>query len=168
MLAYAQANYRNPAKDSPNYRSPHSGMTREQRQAQIASLDAQRPTDPLEGFQTNLQVATPFGTLDTGIEMPEAVSRALAGAGKSFADTGAGAKQLATRVAGGVADVVGADEAAADFRQSLAQQHAAQAERERVDDPLMSDAAGIGGNIVGTLTQVLGPGGVLKLASRVP
>lgn len=33
VLAYAKANYKKPAKDSPDYRSPHSGMTREQRQA---------------------------------------------------------------------------------------------------------------------------------------
>ena len=54
------------------------------------------------------------------------------------------------------------------LRASLDRQQAEQAERNRLDEPLLATGAGRTGSIVGTVGQIIGPGGVLKAASRVP
>jgi len=71
----------------------------------------------------------PFG-LDTGLEMPQGVSRFLAGAGKAFADTGRGAGQML-----GLVDRADIDES------------------KKRDAPLMNTGVGTAGNITGQIAQ---------------
>ncbi len=93
-----------------------------------------------ETFTTTFK---PFG-VDTGLEMPGWLSRNLAGAGKSFVDTGTGIRQL---MATGAAD----DE--------LERQVA---EQRRYDAPLMDTPAGMVGNVLGNVAQMVGPGLALR------
>jgi len=52
------------------------------------------PMDVKPSFDGNLQFATPWGTVDTGIGLPEAVNKRLAQLGSGFADFGLGARQV--------------------------------------------------------------------------
>ena len=88
---------------------------------------AEKGPDPSEGG-INLR---PFG-LDTGVEMPQGVSRFLAGTGKAFADLGRGAGQF-----------VGAVD-----RQDVE-------ESRKRDAPLMKTGAGLSGNIAGNVAALL-------------
>jgi len=92
-----------------------------------------------EGFRSNLQFATPFGTLDTGVQMPEGLSLGLAGAGKSFADTAQGVGQMLGRVPQSEVD-----------------------ERRKLDADLMGTGAGIAGNVAGHVLQTWIPGGAIS------
>lgn len=166
ILAFVQSQYQ-PPKDSPGGQkpAPQGGMTREQRQAQIAALDAQnKPApSPIDGMG-------PFDQF-------------MAGVGKSFVDTGLGLKQAGTSMAeyfvranpalfdqrslGSL--VTGEDDSTAGkLRASLERQHAEQAEREQLDAPLLDAGWGAGGDAVGIVTQLVGPGGLAKLAARAP
>jgi hypothetical protein len=51
--------------------------------------------ESVKDFSGNLRVATPFGTLDTGIGLPEGVNKRLAQYGSGVADWLLGAKQMA-------------------------------------------------------------------------
>ncbi len=105
----------------------------------------------------------------------------LAGIGKSMADTYRGAKQLGTmglrHVAGGgsanPAVLVGnmltgtpqapGQNAVTQFAdRSLATQQADIDRSRRMDAPLMDTGAGLAGNVVGTISQIMGPGIALK------
>ena len=95
-------------------------------QSQYQAPQAAEPEaapDPSAGGGT-LQL----GPIDTGIKTPEVVDRALAGAGKAFADIGRGAGQMLGLTS--EADV---------------------AESRRLDAPLMNTAAGKVGNVVGNI-----------------
>ena len=52
------------------------------------------PPAPVQDFTGNLRFATPFGTIDTGLGLPEAVNRRLAQFGSGMANWGLGARQL--------------------------------------------------------------------------
>lgn len=100
-------------------------------------------------------------------------SKYYAGLGKSGVDTAQGAQQLFTDsslnnvglLARGL-DAVGLDSAAGsllDFAgkpllESSKRQRARTAERRKVDEPLLSTGPGMLGNVVGTTSQILGPG----------
>lgn len=90
-----------------------------------------------KGFRSNLQFATPFGTLDTGIGLPEGASQFLAGVGKSFADTGRGIGQVFGRVSQSEVD-----------------------EARRRDADLMDTGTGVAGNVGGQIAQMWLPGGL--------
>lgn len=105
---------------------------------------AEPAPDPSEGGST-LNVAG----FDTGIPIPQGAFRALAGAGKAFADTGRGIKQLAT---------LGGNQQEIDNAKQL-------------DAPLMNTGAGLGGNIAGNVALALGPGAAVKglgMAAKAP
>jgi hypothetical protein len=90
-------------------------------------LQAEPPIDPSEGG-TNLR---PFG-FDTGIQMPQGVSRFLAGAGKSMVDVGRGAGQML-----GLVDRKSVDDS------------------KRLDAPLMDTGSGVVGNVLGNVAMAL-------------
>lgn len=94
--------------------------------AQASAAPAQAAMDPSEG---RLPFA-PFG-IDTGLTMPQGVSRFMAGAGKAFVDIGRGAGQLV-----GAVDRKDIDEAT------------------RLDAPLMKTGAGTAGNVVGNMAAL--------------
>lgn len=107
---------------------------------------AQTPklSDPSEGGGT-LQ----FGPLDTGIKTPQWLDRALAGVGKSFADSGRQLVNYATL--GGNKDAI--DEA------------------KLRDAALMNTGAGMAGNALGYLSQIAAGGvglGAVGAAARIP
>lgn len=81
------------------------------------------PSDPSEGGLP----FRPFG-IDTGMTMPQGVSRFMAGAGKAFTDIGRG-----------VAQIAGSDN------------QAAIDESKRLDAPLMNTGAGFAGNVAGNI-----------------
>lgn len=85
--------------------------------------------DPSEG-ELDLQ----FGPFNTGVKMPQGLSRFAAGTGKSLMDTYEGVKQMVT----------GGGRAEAD-------------ERQRLDKPLMDTGAGSTGNVLGTVAQAAVP-----------
>lgn len=102
------------------------------------------PSDPSAGGGT-LQ----FGPIDTGIPTPQWLDRVLAGAGKSFADSGRALVDYAT---------FGGNKAAID-------------EAKVRDAPLMNTGAGMFGNAVGNLAQMVGGGaaaGAVGTAAKVP
>lgn len=49
---------------------------------------------PVQDFTGNLRFATPFGTIDTGLGLPESVNRRLAQFGSGMANWGLGARQI--------------------------------------------------------------------------
>lgn len=99
-----------------------------------ALLHAQAKTAPAPGSASDPSEGRlpfePFG-IDTGLNMPQGVSRFMAGAGKAFADIGRGAGQLV-----GAVDRKDIDEA------------------KRLDAPLMNTGAGTAGNIAGNLAAL--------------
>lgn len=111
----------------------------------VAKLSAapSPPPDPSQGGST-LQVLNPFGkNFNTGINIGESTTRALAGAGKAFADTGRGLGQflgLTSR-----ADV---------------------AEARKRDEPLMKTTAGTVGNVLGNVAM-LAPAAMIPGANTV-
>lgn len=105
------------------------------------------------------------------------LDRFAAGVGKSVVDTGHGLKQVGTSMAEYFVRsnpvlfnqrsmsslVTGEDDSTAGkLRASLARQYEEAEERKRRDAPLTSTGAGMAGNIVGTVGQILGPGVVLR------
>lgn len=97
--------------------------------------------------------------------------RFIAGVGRSL-DTGIkGVAQLGTSMASYFADsnpLLFGKETRQGLRDRMAKQESDEAERRRLDAPLMSDAYGMAGNIVGTVGQIIAPGGVAKLATMTP
>lgn len=95
---------------------------------------------------------------------------AFAGAGKSLYDTGRGLSQLGGLVLdkiaprqASVADLVAGRDVSRD-----AENRREQDRIEELDQSLMGNPYGLGGNIVGNVAQVVTPGVVAKLASKVP
>lgn len=104
----------------------------------------QRP--PMEYDPSKGGGSLQFGPWNTGIPTPEFVEQGLAGAGKSFADTGRGFGQLA-----GVTPQSAVDEAA------------------RRDAPLMDTRAGFLGNVGGNAAQMALPGmGLARAGKALP
>lgn len=102
--------------------------------------------DPSAGGST-LNIAG----FDTGVLIPEEAFRLLAGAGKAFADTGRGIKQLAT------------------FNGDATQKQIDDAKQR--DKALMGTGMGLTGNIAGNLALALGPAAAVRgvgLAAKVP
>jgi hypothetical protein len=93
----------------------------------------QKPIDPSEGRLP----LRPFG-IDTGLTMPQGVSRFMAGAGKAFADIGRGAGTMVTDAIPSAANIGLATRKDVD-------------ESKMRDAPLMNTGAGIAGNIVGNM-----------------
>lgn len=96
-----------------------------------------------DDFTSTLQFATPFGTLDSGVEMPGWLSRGLAGAGRSFVNTAEGIGQL---------------------RGTVSQQQVD--DRRRLDADLMGTTGGVVGNIGGDVAQLFVPGGAIAKGAR--
>lgn len=103
----------------------------------------------------------PFG-INTGLSMPQGVSRFMAGAGKAFVDLGRGAGQLArdgietiAPPTKGVRDLIAgtrgtsfADRLGLPTREDIDEAH-------RLDAPLMKTGAGLSGNIGGNAAALL-------------
>lgn len=129
--------------------------------------DAYTPAEynPASGTST-LQ----FGPFDTGIQLSEGLTRGLEGAGKAFADTGRGLKQLYAYAADYVAPrdrnlsslVTGNDPS------RLAEIQRDIDEAKARDSALMSTGAGVAGNVAGNVAMMLTPGAALKGASMLP
>lgn len=81
-----------------------------------------------------------FAGFDTGVPLPEVVTRFLAGAGKAFADTGRGFKQLVT---------IGGNQQEID-------------DAKQRDRALMDTGSGLIGNIAGNLALAIGPGAAVR------
>jgi hypothetical protein len=101
--------------------------------AEVRRMSSQsQAIDPSAGGNT-LQVLNPFGqNFDTGINIGETTTRALAGAGKAFADTGRGIGQYL--------GLTSRDDVA---------------EARKRDEPLMRTGAGQAGNFAGNLAIAL-------------
>lgn len=139
VLSYAQQNYQQPQDDIPT----------------LPAVQAELP-DPSEGGGS-LQIAG----FDTGIPLSQGTTRGLAGFGKALVDTGRGLKQAGTDAARYFVEE-GLGMEAPGLRASLASQQAdIDAARER-DAPLMQTGAGLGGNVAGYATTLLGPGAGLR------
>lgn len=117
----------------------------------LPAVQAELP-DPSEGGGS-LQIAG----FDTGIPLSQGATRGLAGFGKALVDTGRGLKQAGTDAARYFVEE-GLGMEAPGLRASLASQQAEiDAARER-DAPLVQTGAGLGGNVAGYATTLLGPG----------
>ena len=115
-----------------------------------AAAPREAAPDPSEGGST-----LNFAGYDTGIPLPQGVTRALAGAGKAFSDTGLGVQQLASYV--GLGDSTKVQREIDDAKAR--------------DKPLMDTGAGLAGNIGGNIAIALAPGGALGAigkAAKVP
>ena len=139
----------------------------DQRLKELQSAD-QTNYDPSVGGGT-----LRLGPINTGIPTPQWFERGAAGLGKSLADSVRGTYQAGVDSANrglAVADTglraIGADSAAQGLARTIgapvareARQLEANVARDRqLDAPLMNTGAGIGGNVVGTLAQFVGPG----------
>lgn len=97
--------------------------------------------------------------------------RVVAGIGRSADTTVKGVKQLGTSLASYFVDsnpLLFSKETGQGLRDSMARQKADEADRRKLDAPLMGDRYGMGGNIAGTVGQIVAPGGIAKLISKVP
>lgn len=110
----------------------------------IPAAPKDAPIDPSAGGST-----LNFAGFDTGIPLPQGVTRALAGAGKAFADTGSRIQQLASYVGGD--------------KEAIQRQIDNAKER---DAPLMNTGAGLGGNILGNLALAVAPGAAIGAAGK--
>lgn len=112
-------------------------------EAKAQGVQSPKPTpkkpemDPSEG-----RLALNFAGWDTGLTMPQGVSRFMAGLGKSVVDTGRGLGQIANLVS----------------REEVA-------EARKRDAALMNTGAGMAGDITGNIGMALAPGGFLKGAA---
>jgi hypothetical protein len=134
-------------KGTPDFET----VARAYQAAKAGSTQPSQPRlDPSEGEGT-LQ----FGPFDTGIKLPQGVTRTLAGAGKAFSDVGTGVQQLGA----GIADFVSPKQTSlsdlilndgkprsrvGDLRREVAQTRA-------LDKPLMDTGTGMAGNIAGNV-----------------
>lgn len=101
--------------------------------------------------------------------------RAAAGFGKSFVDTARGTAQAATELLSipfsNVARLYGGTGAADTLNapaRKAAEMRAQETERQGLDAPLMRTGAGLGGNILGTLTQIAAPAYLARGSSALP
>ncbi len=72
--------------------------------------EAQKP-ERVTDFKGNLQFASPFGTLDTGIPLPQFLNKGLAQFGSGVADWGLGLDQMRGKAPQGAAEVKRATDA---------------------------------------------------------
>lgn len=157
------------------------GISESQLAAQQARAAAQQPIDLSQvvwddqpsGVAPAMESTQPPAATDnmSGYE------KFMAGVGKSFVDTYEGAKQagvdslnrnlagitMGARAAGldGVASAI-ANNGGRQVLESARGMQADAADRKQTDAALMGTGAGIGGNIGGTLLQILGPGAVAR------
>lgn len=109
----------------------------------VAPQPAVERPNAAEDFRTTLQFATPWKTYDTGVALPEWASLGLAGAGRSFVDSGEGIGQLIGRVPQDQVD-----------------------DRRRRDADLMGTGAGLVGNVGGSIAQMFLPGAAISRGVR--
>lgn len=69
--------------------SPYDKVAKDALASLPRPVQPQEPAKPVSDFSGNLRFATPFGTLDTRIPLPQMVNRGLAQLGSGFADYGA-------------------------------------------------------------------------------
>lgn len=94
----------------------------------------------------SFEIATPFGRVDTGLEMSEGVENFLAGIGSGLTSVGRRAVNLA-------------------LPKSLEPEWATEealARQEAIDEELLSTGAGMGGNLAGSIAATLPAGGALR------
>lgn len=115
-----------------------SKMTMEERYA-AQGINPKQYDPTTGGSQLNI------AGFNTGIDTPQWLDRGLSGAGRSVQSTGEGIGQLVGAVSQEEVD-----------------------ERARNDQPLMSTGAGIAGNVLGTVGQLVTPGAALKVLGAAP
>lgn len=104
---------------------------------------AQEKPDPVTDFKGNLQFATPLGTLDTGIPLPEFVNKGLAQLGSGLADWSLGSRQImASNKPKTASDLVTGQTEASRLQQEAA-------EKRKFDKPLNEGWAGAINNFAG-------------------
>lgn len=163
-----------PAGQNPLEIDITGGVSESQLAAQQAQAAAQQPIDlsqvvwddePGEAAQAvpNPLPASPTDNMSN-------YERFMAGAGKSVADSALGASQvLSSPIAPLLNPVGGAITYAIGQRNGLPEKLATRAaEQKQLDAPLMATGAGIGGNIAGTLAQILGPGALARGTAAAP
>lgn len=136
--------------------------------AQVKKADP-TPADttpaPVADFSGNLRFATPFGTIDTGVALPEAVNRRLAQFGSGVTDAALGVQQrFASDKPKTTSDLVTGNTESASLKREVA------AKRTR-DAGLNNDFAGkalnIGGQVAPSLAIPAGYLGVLGKAAPI-
>jgi hypothetical protein len=146
------------AGDTDAARMLAAEITRQRSAAPAAQASAAAPhMDPSEGG-VNFR---PLG-IDTGIQMPQGVSRFLAGAGKAMTDVGRGTGQL---IREGLDSVIPAERNIQSTIRGVPNQSFAERiglpgrtdadYNQQLDKPLMNTGAGIGGNVAGGVAMAL-------------
>lgn len=145
------------AGDAEAARTLAAEITRQRSTAPVPISAATPHMDPSEGG-VNFR---PLG-IDTGLQMPQGVSRFLAGAGKAMTDVGRGTGQL---VREGLDAVLPGDrniqstisgKAAPSFAESIGLPGRTDADyNQQLDKPLMNTGAGMGGNVAGSVAMAL-------------
>lgn len=116
----------------PEGTTPEQVMAFVQNMPGKQSAPSPEKMSPLGTEDDTLQIVNPFGkNFDTGVRIGADFSNFLAGAGKSFADTAQGVRQIFGK------------DSTADVE-----------ERRRLDAPLMDTSAGFAGNVVGAGAQM--------------
>lgn len=130
---------------------------------------AQKPAGDGRSMELDIVGGTPVSAQQFEQENPtdgmSGLDRFAAGVGKSLVDTGHGLKQVGTSMADYFVRSNPAlfDEGTSPALQaSLARQYEEAEDRKRLDAPLTSTGAGMAGNIVGAVGQILGPGIALR------
>jgi hypothetical protein len=143
-LKYQQAAPAESGKPWEKYAAPEKPKTLAERYA-AAGIDPNEGADPAEGMGAGKQF--------------------LAAMGKSFADTGRGLVQAGTDAARYAVEsnpLIFGEHGADGLKARVQRQQAEEAERRRLDAPLMDTGAGVAGNVTGTLAQILTPGIALR------
>lgn len=170
-----------PAAQKPLEIDIKGGISESQLAAQQAKAAGQQPIDLSQvvwddqpsGVAPAMESPQPAPVTDS----MSGYEKFMAGVGKSFVDTYEGAKQagvdslnrnlagitMGARAAGldGVASAI-ANNGGRQVLDSARNMQADAADRKQTDAALMGTGAGIGGNIGGTLLQILGPGAVAR------
>lgn len=95
----------------------------------VAQKAATAPVDPVQPANPTLEVATPFGNLDTRIPIPRGTARSLAGTGAELADMGLALRQRVMRPANALGLV--SDDAIANLDREAADKRALDAPLDR-------------------------------------
>ncbi len=129
--------------------------------AQPAKTITKAEPQPVTDFSGNLRLATPFGTLDTRLPLPDIVNKGLAQFGSGIADWGLGARQMvASDKPSQLGDLVTGQSDATRLQQEAA-------DKRKLDAELNKGWMGTGLNFAGKVAPSLAiPAGYLGIAGK--
>ena len=133
-----------------------------QRYAQHPDISAPSKTQYTIAYDGNLEFATPWGRIDTGIPLPGAVNKRLAQFGSGFADWGLGARQLVASDRKSVSSLVTGKD---DSEKAKLEDEALEKRKfdKRLNDDFTGKVLSFGGQIAPTFAV---PGGFLGNVAR--